>query len=168
MQKLWLGPGVMRVSVFLIMMMWAPENITQAQIWRALQFTTRPYSIFWTWLATGINKHWYKLFYLVQPGVASTFQRSISLLQLILCLFCVTMCVALIKYQAYKYFPCGLFMRSSFHTGSWQFVRVKSSCSQFYSRLFTTHTTGVWSESGKDRGTRNKWDTNVDSLEIFW
>ena len=165
---MWLGPGVMRVSVFLIMMMWAPENITQAQIWRALQFTTRPYSIFWTWLATGINKHWYKLFNLVQPGVVSTFRRSISLLQLILCLFCVTMCVALIKYQAYKYFPCGLFMRSSFHTGSWQFVRVKSSCSQFYSRLFTTHTTGVWSESGKDRGTRNKWDTNVDSLEIFW
>ena len=44
-----------------------------------------------TGLATGINKHWYKLFYLVQPGVASTFQRSISLPQLILCLFCVTM-----------------------------------------------------------------------------
>ena len=65
-------------------------------------------------------KSFYKLFYLVQPGVASTFQRSISLPQLILCLFCVTMWAALIKYQAYKYFPSGLFMRSSFHTALWE------------------------------------------------
>ena len=123
-------------------------------------------AIFWTGLATWINIRGYiKYSIWCSLTSTSTFQRSISV-ELILCLFCVTLGAALIKYQAYKYFPSGLFMRSSFHTGSWQFVRVKSSCSQFYSRLFSQHgssdcgaTTGVSVNDRREEGGTNEKQT---------